>query len=166
MRFTAIPILTILFLTTSTLGQTRIITGKIVETSFYSIPQFYITYADSMILVKTESNGIFKIEVPIAIKSLQFGGVGLEEKIINLSTDCNYLEIIMLYAGHYDFMSPRKVDRERKKYFNTLPKRRMEAYEKGIFKMATGCYEDIFIPHKEELKEIHRRLSKKYNSHA
>lgn len=162
MRFTAILVLTILFSASATLGQTRIITGKTLDDHLYPLGYIEITNLDTTVLATTDPNGNFKVEIPIGTKSLRVIGIRKEWKLINLSPDCNYLEIIVLNAGSYDFMSPRKVDRLRKKYFNTLPQLHMDAYNKGIFKMTTRCYEDIFLPMKEKLKEIHKNRTTRH----
>ena len=59
------------------------------------------------------------------------------------------LEIILQLAGTYDFMSPAKVNRLRKKEFNKLSGLHKSAFEKGIFKTDKPCFIDKFIPHKK-----------------
>ena len=143
-------------MTGSVIGQTRTITGKVLDDQLRPFPKVRINSTDTVLLGETDLNGTFKIETPNSTFSLIINGIGLEWKLITLSPECSHLDIIMLNSGSYDFMSPRKVDRRRKKYFDTLPELHQSAQEKGIFKTAKPCYEDRFIPIKGRLEEIRR----------
>lgn len=132
-------------------GQTRTLTGKIIDKEFDPLSQVSILNADTVLLVKSDKDGNFSITVPTEIKSLIVADVGAEWKILDLLNDCNNLEIILQLAGTYDFMSPSKVDRLRKKEFDQLPKLHKSAFEKGIFKTDKPCYVDNFISHKKEM---------------
>ena len=156
MRLTVIFILSILFTTSIAFGQTRTITGKVIDENFYPVYEARIN-VDTSPLVTTDTNGIFKIEIPVDTKSISIGSIGMEWKSIDLTGNCSNLEIILLNSATYDFMSARKIDRLRKKDFDKLPTIHQTAFEKGIFKMAKPCYTDKFAPIKNRLKQIHKR---------
>jgi len=66
-------------------------------------------------------------------------------------------------ASTYDFMSPKKVDRLRKKEFEKLPELHSQAFQKGLFKTEKSCLKRKFEPDFPELDEIRRQhnLTKK-----
>jgi hypothetical protein len=145
-----------LLLGTHVQGQTRTLKGKIIDKEFNPLLQVSIFNADTLLLAKSDKNGNFTITVSADTKSLIVVDVGAEWKILDLLNDCNKLEIILQLAGTYDFMSPTKVDRLRKKEFKKLPRLHKSAFEKGIFKTDKPCYIDKFIPRKNEMIERHR----------
>ncbi len=150
-------ILSILLSISIAFGQTRIITGKVISENFYPVYEAKVFNIDTLVLVTTDTGGNFKIEIPIDTKSIMVGAIGAEWKNIDLSSECNNLDIILLNRATYDFMSAGKVDRLRKKDFNKLPALYKSAFEKGIFKTDRPCYVEKFIPIKKRLKEIHRQ---------
>ena len=85
----------------------------------------------------------------------------MERINIKLKNDCDTLEIIMLYAGTYDFMSPKKIDRQRLESFNKLPELHLKAYDKGLFSKKAICYSNEFEPHKPRFDEIQRENRRK-----
>jgi hypothetical protein len=80
---------------------------------------------------------------------------------IELSKDCDKVEIIMLADGTYDYNSSKKVDRVRKERFNEIPKLHSKAITKGIFTNNPICYERKFLPYKPRLDEIEKELTVK-----
>ena len=145
-----------LLLVTHVSGQTRTLTGKIIDNEFNPLAQVSIFRADTVLLAKSDSNGNFNITVPLDTKELIVADVGMEWKSLDLLSDCNNLEIILQLAATYDFMSPTKVDRLRKKEFDKLPGLHQSAFVKGIFKTDKPCYIDKFISHKKEMIERHK----------
>jgi|CXWL01.1.fsa_nt_gi hypothetical protein len=149
--------LSILLSTSIAFGQTRIITGKVIFENFYPAYQAKVFTVDTLVLVTADTGGNFKIEIPIDMKLIMVGAIGAEWKNIDLSSDCNNLDILLLNRATYDFMSAGKVDRLRKKDFKKLPALYKSTFEKGIFKTDRPCYVEKFIPIKKRLKEIHRQ---------
>jgi len=150
-------ILSTLLFTGIAYGQTRIITGKVISENFYPVYQANVFNVDTVVLVTADTGGNFKIEIPIDTKSIIVGAIGAEWKNINLPSDCNNFDILLLNRAIYDFMSAGKVDRLRKKDFKKLPALYKSAFEKGIFKTDRPCYVEKFIPIKKRLKAIHRQ---------
>jgi hypothetical protein len=141
---------------THALGQTRTLTGKIIDHEFNIFYQVRIFNADTVLLTTNDTNGNFSITVPAETKTLIFATVGMEWKHIDLLNDCNSLEIILQPMWTYDFKLPAKVDRLRKKQFDKLPALHQSAFQKGIFKAEKPCYFDKFIPHKNEMLKRHK----------
>lgn len=102
---------------------------------------------DTIEVGKTDINGFFRIEIPVTVKKLLFGTVGIDLASIELGDKCDEVEVIMMLNSTYDFITLKKVDRLRKKRFKQLPKINKEAFEKGIFKTEKACYIQEFIPH-------------------
>ena len=63
---------------------------------------------------------------------------------IKLRKDCDTVEVVMMYAGTYDFMTLKKVDRLRKKRFDNLPNLHSGAAKNGLFVNNNNCYERVF----------------------
>jgi hypothetical protein len=95
-------------------------------------------------------NGNFSITIPPGTKTLLIACVGMEWKKLDLSDICSNLEIILLPSRTYDFKTPKKVERLRKKEFDKLPTLHKIAFEKGIFKSEKPCYIDNFISYKTQ----------------
>lgn len=150
-----------LFSVTPVLAQKRTLTGKIIDKEFNPQYQVSIFNTDTVLLAKSDRNGNFSITVSPDTKALIIADVGIEWKKLHLSSDCNNLEIILQLAGTYDFMSPAKVDRLRKKQFDKLPAIHKSAFEKGIFKTDNPCYVDNFIPHRKEMIERYKARKRK-----
>lgn len=139
-----------LLLVTDVLGQTRSLTGKVIDDEFNPLPQVWISNADTVLLSTTDMGGNFSITIPSDTKTLIVATVGMEWKSLDLLNDCNNLDIILQLASTYDFMSPAKVDRLRKKQFDKLPALHQSAFAKGIFKTDKPCYVDKFIAEKKK----------------
>src|SRR5215207_1268185 len=114
---TIISFLTLLFVT-NILGQTRILTGKIIDNNFQPFIQVKIFNVDTGFLGKSDMTGDFSITIPSDTKKLIVADVGMEWKMLDISDSCNNLEIILLPTGTYDFMTLKKVDRLRRKQFD------------------------------------------------
>jgi hypothetical protein len=151
-----LTLILILFSSSNWLGQTRTITGRVVDENLSPISQARIDNSDTILPGRTDNDGKFKIDVPVETQSLIILWVGMEWKFINLPGNCDHLEVILLHSGSYDFMSARKVDRLRMKQFKKLPKLHQAAFQKGIFIMEKPCYKEEFIPEKKQLKEIRK----------
>lgn len=129
------------------LGQTKTVTGKIIdEFDLKGVPGIKIQKSDTSLLTGTDTDGKFKIEIPVTEESLLISGVGYEWTTIKLKNNCNYFDIIIMESGTYDFMSLKKVNRLRMKRFRKLSELHLTAYQKGTFITEQPCYEQSFIP--------------------
>jgi hypothetical protein len=154
-------IIILLFLYTSLSAQTRTIQGRVVTERLEPLWNVFIQGTDTTLFGKTDSSGRFKIEIPQQTQTLILSWVGFERTNIKFKSDCDTLEIIMLYAGTYDFMSPKEIDKKRLKQFNKLPALHLQAYNKGLFAKETICYSNEFEPDKPYFDEIKRQMTKK-----
>jgi hypothetical protein len=148
-----ILVLTLIFISFLSIGQTRTITGKVVDEDFQTLPEVRIQNADTVSLGTTDKNGYFKIELPVGIRELVLTWIGMEPTLIKVPASCDKIEVIMMYAGSYDFMSSRKIDRLRRKTFDKLLELHSRAVNKGIF-IDSPCYIREFDPYKPRLDEI------------
>lgn len=139
----------ILLFVTHVIGQTRTLTGKVIDDEFNPLPLVSISNADTVLLARTDMNGNFSITISSDTKTLIVATVGMEWKNLDISASCSNLEIILLPRPTYDFMTLSKVDRLRKKQFDKLPSLHKSAFEKGIFKSEKPCYIDKFISIKQ-----------------
>ncbi|MFT3935094.1 MAG: hypothetical protein QM726_15815 [Chitinophagaceae bacterium] len=146
MRFRTTISFLALFFVTHVVGQTRALTGKIIDDSFQPFMQVKIFNADTVQIGKSDMTGNFNITIPLNIKTLIIASIGMEWKRIDLTDTCNNIEIILLPSWTYDFRTLKKVDRLRKKEFDKLPRLHKSAFEKGIFISDKPCYVDNFIP--------------------
>ena len=113
---------------------------------------------DTTEIGKSDFNGFFKIKLPKENNELIFAGVGYEWATITIPKECNEPEIILLLASTYDFMLPKKVDRLRKKEFETIQELHSKAYQKGLFKTEKPCVIRKFEPNFEDLYKIRRQM--------
>jgi CarboxypepD_reg-like domain len=157
-KLTFIFITTLLLFDTNLCGQTRTIHGRVISQDLEPLPYVHIQNKDTILFGKTDLNGRFKIDVPQQTQSLFLTWVGFERKNIKLNSDCDTLEIIMLNASTYDFMSPKKIDRLRLKQFKKLPELHLQAYDKGLFSKETTCFSNEFEPDKPYFDEVKRRM--------
>lgn len=158
MKLTVIFIATLLLIDTNLCGQTRTIQGRVISQDLEPLPDVHIQNKDTILFGKTDLNGRFKIEVPQQTQSLFLTSLGFERANIKLKSDCDTLEIIMLYASTYDFMSPKKIDRLRLKQFKKLPELHLQAYDKGLFLKETTCFSNEFEPEKPYFEEAKRQM--------
>jgi len=147
-------------------GQ-RIIKGRIIDEDLYELISAKIFEFNSEELFgfdnnnplgESDFNGFFDITVPNETNRLVFAYIGYEFANVELSDSCNYIEIILLYRSTYDFMSSRKIDKDRKKRFDNLYKLHLTAIERGLFTNETICYSREFEPNKPRLDEIGKQM--------
>lgn len=147
------------FFVNTVFAQSRSLHGKIITDGLNPWPEALFFYKDSILLGKSNVFGEFQLNPQIhtdTVIKLKIVAVGAEEKLITIPAGCSYLEIILLNAGTYDYYSHRKVDRERLKYFKTLPATHKKAYANGVFKSEKPCYSEEFLFNKKRLTEIRR----------
>ncbi len=131
----------------SVYSQNKTIKGRVIYESFETMPGVSIMINDSIDIGKTDLNGYFQIDIPISVKKIFFGSVGLDPTSIELVNKCDEVEVVIMLSDTYDFMTLKKIDRLRMKRFKKLPKLHKEAFEKGIFKTEKACYSQEFIPY-------------------
>jgi hypothetical protein len=124
--------------------HTQTLTGRILGDDLKGVPMADIRTRDTTVIGKTDLDGYFKLDVPVNTNTLLFTAIGMEWTTVNLSGACSSLEVILLYASTYDFMSVRRVNRQEFKRFKNLPQLYQQAYEKGLFKSRAPCASPIF----------------------
>jgi len=127
--------------TLNLIGQTRarIITGTIISENLDIIGGARIQSKDRILLGTTDINGKFTIELPTEVDTLIIGSIGMERKSIKVPINCSNLEIILMYNVTYDFMSARKIKRDKIKREKKLPEIRRKAFQMTIFKSERPC---------------------------
>jgi len=125
-------------------GQTRAITGKVLDEELGFMPAVRIQTRDTVQLGTTDKDGNFKIEIPQSADHLLLSWIGMEWATIKLPDNCGHLEIIMLNDVIYDYVSRGTINRRRYKRFKDLPNKHLKAHEKGLFKFDTPCITYIF----------------------
>lgn len=128
-------------------SQNKTIKGRTITDQFETMSFVSIVINGTIEVGRTDLNGFFQIDIPVSVKKILFRSVGLEPAIIELVDTCNEVEVVMMLSSTYDFKTPKKVDRLRKKRFSKLPELHKEAFVKGIFKTDGVCYTQEFIPH-------------------
>ena len=118
---------------------------------------------DTIEIIQSDFNGYFQIKLPKETDKLIFAGVGYECATITIPKECNNPEIILFLTSTYDFMSPKKVDRLRKKEFEKLSELHSQAFQKKLFKTEKPCVIRKFELDFPDLDEIRRqdKLTKK-----
>jgi hypothetical protein len=129
---------------TSQAQLTKTLTGRLLSDDLEEVPMSEIRARDTTVIGRTDMEGYFKIDVPVSTNTLLFAAIGMERATINLSGECSNLEVILLHASSYDFMSVRRVNRQEGKRFKHLPQLHQQAYEKGLFKSRAPCASPIF----------------------
>lgn len=127
-------------------GQNRTLTGRVISEDFDILADAYIQNLESVILGKADTEGRFEITIPVETNKLLIRFIGMESSEIELSNNCDVLEVVVMVDAIYDFMSAKRINRMRKKRFKKLHKIHKEAYNKGLFKTEKPCYTQVFPP--------------------
>ena len=126
-------------------GQpTRTLTGRVLDDRLEEVPRANIYARDTVLIGTTDLAGYFKIDVPATTATLRFTAIGYEVTTLQLSRECVNLEVILLLASTYDFMSVRQVNRQEFRRFKHLPQLYQQAYEQGLFKSRVPCASPLF----------------------
>jgi hypothetical protein len=141
-------------------GQVRVIQGRVISEDLEPLPQVSIQSADEVSLGKTDSVGRFTINVPNLTNELLFNFLGFESVSALINDNCDTVEVVMLYSGSYDFMSPRRVDKHRLARCKKLPDLFSQAYANGIFTKASICYTRKFEPLWPDLYKVKKEKTK------
>lgn len=129
------------FITMSSLySQNKTIKGRVIAEDLDILPGVSIMINDTIDVGKTDMNGFFKIETPVLVKKISFLYVGMESATIELVDNCNIIEFVMMYNVNYDFMSLKRVEKERIKRYKKLIDVHKKAFEKGIFEAEYACF--------------------------
>lgn len=143
-------------------GQ-RTLSGRTIDQFLETAIGIIIFDKDTTKIGQSDLNGYFQIKLPKETDKLIFAGVGYEWATIRIPKECENIEIILFLASTYDFISPKKVDRLRKKEFEKLPELHSQAFQKGLFKTKKPCISRKFEPNFPDLDKIRRqhKLTKK-----
>jgi hypothetical protein len=133
--------------TCSLYSQNKTIKGRVISNQFDILIGVSIMINDTVEVGRTDLNGFFQTDIPISVKKILLGSVGLDPATIELVDKCDEVEVVMMLSSTYDFITPKKVDRLQMKRFKKLPELHKEAFEKGIFKTDKACYTQEFIPY-------------------
>jgi hypothetical protein len=159
MKSTIVVLLVLLSISSELYGQSRTIYGRVIAADdFLPIPGVWIKPTGKLLIGKTDNEGRFKISLPQHTQTLIFSWIGMEPATIKLNDDCDTVEVVMLGASTYDFMSSKKVDQLRLKQFNTLPNLHLQAYKKGLFAKQSVCYTREFEPEKPKLDSVEKEM--------
>lgn len=144
---TSLIIVILLTLSTYDLyAQNRTIKGRVIDELLQTMPYTSIMINDTVNIGKTDLDGFFEVEIPVAVKKVSLASVGFDPTIIGLTDNCNEIEVVMMMMGTYDFVTLKRVDKLRMKRFKMLPELHKQAFEKGLFKTEKACYTEEFVP--------------------
>ena len=122
-------------------SQNRVIQGKVIDDwDLEPLMGVGIILNDSIQIGATGADGCFQFETPLPVNKLSFRYVGMEDANLQLSDNCNHIELIMQSSRTYCFMPLRKVKKEKRKSHKKHQKLYKKAFDKGIFQSAEVCY--------------------------
>ncbi|MEL6628480.1 MAG: hypothetical protein AAFQ92_23360 [Bacteroidota bacterium] len=127
-------------------SQDKIIEGRVISEYFDILTVLSISINDTIEVGTPNSEGFFKVEIPISEEEISFKGLGLEPTTVKLGDKCAKVEIVMMLLGTNDFMTLRRSERERKRRFKKLSVLHKQAFNKGIFETERPCYNREFEP--------------------
>ncbi len=144
--FKYIFILLIMILSCPVYSQNKMIKGIVVdECDLEPLMGVSVLINDSIDVGTTGVDGRFKFETSLPINKISFIYIGYERADFILSEECDNIEVIMILDSTYDFMSYRKINKERRKLYKQLPILHKKAYEKGIFQSPEPCCMQEFV---------------------
>lgn len=146
-----------LFASLGAYAQSRTVNGLVLNEEMAPLWYVGVYINDWEKVGETDSNGKYAITIPVGVDSIFFRSVGYEPLLVRLRPECNRVEAIMIPAGTYDFMSPAKVDRQRRRYFDKISRLYPVAVYKGLFSSVPTCSKAIFQPDAPRKKEMHRQ---------
>jgi len=122
----------------SAFGQTKVLTGRIIDEHLEPLSNAVIQTVDSTITAQTDNDGYFRIEVPATTTRLVAWYIGFETDTFNIEDRC-HLNMILLGDVKIEFQTVEeaiKFEKRRKKETKPLYK---EAIRKGILKEEKYC---------------------------
>ena len=137
-KYIILTVAILLFNLTS--AQERIISGKVIGQELIEFPGVLVMTSDSKVLDTTDFSGNFSFKYSEEIKKIKFVFPMLQQEEVNLTDNCDHIEVILPDEWIYDFVSLKKAERKKKRdRKRILPKLYAEAYDKGIFKNEKSC---------------------------
>ena len=127
-------------------AQNKTIKGRVIDERLERMPGVSVVINDTVKVGDTDLDGFFKIEIPVSVKKVSLAFVGFDPTIVGLTDNCSELEVVMMLAGTYDFVTLKRADKLRMRMFKMLPELHKQAFEKGIFKTDKACYTQEFVP--------------------
>ena len=122
----------------SVFGQTKVLTGRIIDEHFEPLSNAVIQTVDSTITTRADNDGNFKIEVPVNCSKLVAWYIGFETDTFNIEDKC-HLNMILLDDVKIEFQTVEeamKFEKRRKKDTKPLYK---EAIRRGVLKEEKSC---------------------------
>jgi hypothetical protein len=127
-------------------SQSKTIEGRVISDQFDILAGVSIMMNDTAEVGRTDIDGFFQIDIPVSEKKILFKGVGMEPTTIELVDECDKIEVVIMLSSTYDFITPKRAERKRKKRYKKLPEIHKQAFEKGIFETECACYKREFEP--------------------
>lgn len=127
-------------------SQTKTIKGRVIAEDFETLPGVFIMINDTVEVGRTDLKGFYQIDIPISEKKILFEFVGMNPTTIEIVDKCDKIEVVMMYAYTYDFITLKRAERKRKKRYKKIPDIHKQAFEKGIFETESACYHREFEP--------------------
>lgn len=125
-------------------SQTKTIKGRVIAEDFETLPGVFIMINDTVEVGRTDLKGFYQIDIPISEKKILFEFVGMNPTTIEIVDKCDKIEVVMMYAYTYDFITLKRAERKRKKRYKKIPDIHKQAFEKGIFETESACYHREF----------------------
>ncbi|MBO0929638.1 hypothetical protein [Fibrella aquatilis] len=129
----------------SAFGQSRVVTGKVIDEELQALPGVMIFSLDSTQLGVSGLDGSFQISLPLTRTRVLFNMVGLDQNNVDIPVGCDKAEVVLLLASTYDFMTLKAINKARYKRFKTLTATHRAAYAQGAFKRRESCVEYVFV---------------------
>ena len=161
---TVLIILSALFVYLGTYAQSRPLNGLLLDGDLFPTADIHIYVNDSVEVGRTDATGKFEIALPDGADSIIFRGVGFEPLLMRLTPSCNRVEAFMVLAGSYDFMSPAKVDRQRRRHFKKITRLYPVAVQKGLFASTPPCYKVVFQPFAAKKENPELQVGQKHSA--
>ena len=121
-------------------SQNKTIKGRVIDDNLETLAYVSIVINDAVEVGRTDLNGFFQIDIPISVKKILFGSVGLDPTTIELVDKCDKIEVVIMLSSTYDFITLKHAERKREKRYKKLPEIHKQAFEKGIFETDNACY--------------------------
>ena len=122
------------------LGQKDIVIGKILDENLSELPGVFIEI-NSKIIDTTDFRGNFQLKLTPEMKTITTYALGFQSEVINISENCNLIEVIMLESSTHDFVSLKVAERKRiRRRKKVLPDLYLKAYQKKIFTNEKPCW--------------------------
>ena len=124
--------------------ETKVIKGRILSEDLEPLPGATIYNMDSTALDTTDLNGYFSLEVDTSTREFLLNFIAMEWTTVRIERECKNLEMFVMLYVIYDWMPRNRINRKRRKRFKELPKRHLDAYNKGLFTTQSPCVSYIY----------------------